>query len=180
MTDINKKQDDWTDNDKLTRYSEVVGARLRSGEAMGVAEENVLANFSGAKYKREYRRVFCLAKKFDQAIDCAEAVAVLVGHSLLEAHGEHQQPQALAEIAHRLGEVMDDQLHLTESLLVFAQEIERLRAIEDEAVLATAFERLMIAQDVWVVLAAEVCQQKDPSLVLEEFLPEVEQLAEAI
>lgn len=150
---------------------------LGGGECMGAAQENVSANFSEAKYEREYRRVFWLAKKFDQALDCAEAIAVLVGKSLLEVAGEKMPPASLPGIASKLDEVLHDQTHLGEGLAVFSHELNRLRAVDDDVVLATAFERLIDAQDVWTILAAEVCQARDPQLVLDEFIPEVQQLA---
>ena len=150
---------------------------LGGGECMGAAQENVSAHFSEAKHEREYRRVFWLAKKFDQALDCAEAIAVLVGKSLLEVAGEKQQPTTLVEIVARVGEILREHSHLTESLDVFSHELKRLRAVEDDEVLLQGLERLMGAQDVWTVLSAEFCQQSDPQLVLHEFIPEVQQLA---
>jgi len=153
---------------------------LGGGECMGAAQENVSANFSEAKHEREYRRAFWLAKKFDQALDCAESIARLVGRSLLEVSAVRQPPLTLPEIIKHLHEVMDTHLHLPESLSVFVHELERLRTLEDEAVLATAFERLASAQDVWTVLAAEVCQERDPRLALTEYLPEIKQLAQAV
>lgn len=152
---------------------------LGGGECMGAAQENVSANFSEARHEHEYRRVFWLAKKFDQALDCAEAIARLVGQSLLEVHGESKPPQTLSEIASRLDELISDH-HFVESLTVFIYELDRLRGEEDEAALASAFERLMTAQDLWTVLSAELCQERDPQLVLGEYLPEIQQLAEAV
>lgn len=146
---------------------------LGGGECMGAAQENVSAHFSEARHEHEYRRVFWLAKKFDQALDCAEAIARLVAKSLLEVAGEKSTADDLAEIAARVADLFADEPHLVESLQVFVAEIERLRAHEDEVQLATEFERFMHAQDVWMVLAAGLCQARDPRLVLDEYLPEI-------
>jgi len=151
---------------------------LGGGECMGAAQENVSAHFSEAKHEREYRRVFWLAKKFDQALDCAEAIAVLVGKSLLEVAGMKLQPTSLGEIAAKLDEVLREHSHLSEGLGVFSHELSRLRGVEDDEVLLQGLERLMGAQDVWTVLSAEFCQQSDPRLMLHEFIPEVQQLAQ--
>lgn len=153
---------------------------LGGGECMGAAQENVSANFSEAKHEREYRRVFSLAKKYDQALDCAESVARLIGKSLLEVAGEKKPSSDIREIAASLSTVLSDQYHLGESLAVFCAELARLREIDDEVTLAPAFDRLSNAQDVWVALAAEVCQKRDPQLALEEFIPAVPPLAVAV
>ena len=149
---------------------------LGGGECMGAAQEHVSANFSEASHERQYRRTFWLARKFDQALDCAEAIAVLVSKSLLEVSGVKPQPAGLAELIDKLHEHLREH-HLTESLSVFRHELKRLRGIYDDVVLAKSLERLMEAQDVWTVLSAEYCQQHDPQLVLHEFIPEVPQLA---
>ena len=149
---------------------------LGGGECMGAAQETVSANFSEAAHEREYRRVFLLAKKYDQALGCVEAVARLVGHSMLDAAGDSSQPQELEAIAESLLEAYPDKPFLAESLKGFTSDLARLQKDFDEA----AFQRLSEMQDVWVVLAADACRDVDSQLDLQAFLPDIAQLAKAV
>jgi isopenicillin N synthase-like dioxygenase len=149
---------------------------LGGGECMGAAQETVSANFSEAAHEREYRRVFLLARKTEQALDCVEAIARLVGHSLLSVSGERNLPETLPEIASALAQTHQERAHLAESLRVFTSELARLQAQFDEG----AFQRLADTQDVWTVLVAEACQEIDLQLDLQSLLPEVTQLAKAV
>jgi len=145
---------------------------LGGGECMGAKHDVVSANFSEAAHEREYRRVFQLAKKEDQALDCAEAVARLVGQALLHAGGESVLPDDLAELAGKIEKQTDATQHLAESLTVFVGEMQKLRADFDDA----RFEKLANAQDLWTVLVAEACESVDIQLDVQASLPEVTQL----
>jgi len=148
---------------------------LGGGECMGAAQELVAANFSEVAHEREYRRVFQLAKKPEQALDCVEAIARLVAQSLLHVVGEGALPNSLAKIV----TVLDSHFandSLAESLTTFMQELSRLRNNFDEAV----FIRLAEMQDTWTVLAAHTCRQRDPQLDLHALLPEITPLAKVV
>ncbi len=149
---------------------------LGGGECMGAAQETVSANFSEAAHEREYRRVFQLAKKHDQALGCVEAIGRLVGHSLLDAAGDASPPQTLEAIAERLLQAYPEKAFLAESLQGFAADLARLQENFDEA----SFQRLAEIQDVWVVLAADACREVDSQLDLQAFLPDIAQLAKAV
>ena len=149
---------------------------LGGGECMGAAQETVSANFSEAAHEREYRRVFQLAKKNEQALDGVDAIARLVGHSLLEVKGVNVLPEGLDEIAEELAQAYADRSYLSESLSGFARDISQLRESFDDG----RFQRLADIQDMWVILAADTCRELDPQLDLQAFLPDVAQLAKAV
>ncbi len=149
---------------------------LGGGECMGAVQETVSANFSEAAHEREYRRVFQLAKKYEQALDCVEAIARLIGHSLLDAVNDPSQPEALDAIAEGLVQAYPDKAYLSESLKGFIHDLAGLQEDFDE----TAFQRLAEMQDVWVVLAADACRDVDSQLELQAFLPDVDLLAKAV
>ncbi len=145
---------------------------LGGGECMGAKHDVVSANFSEAAHEREYRRVFQLAKKEDQALDCAEAIARLITQALLHAGGEKVLPDDLVELAGKVEKQNDATQHIAESLTVFIGEIQALRADFDDA----RFERLANAQDLWTVLVARACESVDIQLDVQASLPEVSQL----
>ncbi|MCF6338140.1 MAG: nitrite/sulfite reductase [Gammaproteobacteria bacterium] len=145
---------------------------LGGGECMGAKHDVVSANFSEAAHEREYRRVFQLAKKEDQALDCAEAIARLISQALLHAGGEKTLPDDLAELAGKITEQNDAAQHIVESLSVFIGEMQVLRKDFDDA----RFEKLANAQDLWTVLVAKACESVDIQLDVQASLPEVSQL----
>ncbi|NOX77029.1 MAG: nitrite/sulfite reductase [Gammaproteobacteria bacterium] len=149
---------------------------LGGGECAGASEDAVSSRFSEAAHEREYRRVFHLARKPEQALDCAEAIARLVGESLLNVNGVSVMPESLTEIGAEISRVLTEQksphAYIAESLAVFTQELARLRVEFDEP----AFERLTAAQDLWTALVAELCVDVD----LGDFLPSVEPVAQAV
>lgn len=149
---------------------------LGGGECMGAGEEAVTAAFAEATHEREYRRVFQLARKYPEALDCAEAVARRVGQALLAVAGEGAVPDALSPLAAALIQVHPGRLFLGETLDAFQRDIERLRQEYDEA----AFNRLAEMQDVWVMLAAGVCEDIDRQLDLRAALPPGVKLAHAV
>ncbi len=153
---------------------------LGGGECAGASEDAVSSRFSEAAHEREYRRVFQLARKPEQALDCAEAIARLVGESLLNVNGVDVMPESLTEISAEINRVLAGQqsshVYMAESLVVFTQELARLRVEFDEP----AFERLTAAQDLWTALVAELCAEHEPQVDLSDFLPPVEPMAQAV
>ena len=148
---------------------------LGGGECMGAKHDVVSANFSEAAHEREYRRVFQLAKKNGQALDCIEAISRLLAQALLHAGGENIVPEDLLELASKIAKQTDVAPHMAESLTVFAEEIQTLRSQFDEA----RFEKLAKAQDLWTVLVAKACETVDTQLNVQSSLPEVSNLVTA-
>jgi hypothetical protein len=145
---------------------------LGGGECMGAKHDTVSANFSEAAHEREYRRVFQLAKKESQALDCAEAILRLVAQALLHAGGDKIVPDKLAELAIKIEQQTDASGYIAESLNVFTEEIQKLRKGFDDV----RFEKLSKAQDLWTVLVAKACESVDAQLNVQTSLPEIAQL----
>jgi len=142
---------------------------LGGGECMGAKHDVVSANFSESAHEREYRRVFQLAKKEGQALDCIEAISRLVAQALLHACGEKVLPDELWALSGKIEEKVDGGQHVAESLTVFVEEIKNLRENFDDP----RFEKLSKAQDLWTVLVAELCESVDVQLNVQGSLPEV-------
>jgi len=171
LTVISGPDSDWLSKD----FGETEDFRvlaLGGGECMGAKHDVVSANFSEAAHEREYRRVFQLAKKEDQALDCAEAIARLVAQALLHAGGENVLPDDLTELARKIAEQTNVEQDIAESLSVFIEEMKVLRADYDDA----RFEKLANAQDLWTVLVARACESVDIQLDVQASLPEITQL----
>ncbi len=154
---------------------------LGGGECMGAGKETVAAAFAEATHEREYRRVFQLARKYPEALDCAEAIARRVAQALLEVAGQgpgrgEAAIDELQPLASALLQAHREHGFLGESLDTFQREIERLRQAYDEA----AFNRLAEMQDVWVTLAAGVCEELDRQLDLHAALPQAARLAHVV
>ncbi len=171
LTVISGPDSDWLSKD----FGETEDFRvlaLGGGECMGAKHDVVSANFSEAAHEREYRRVFQLAKKEDQALDCAEAIARLVAQALLHAGGENVLPDDLTELAGKIAKQTNVEQGIAESLSVFIEEMKVLRADYDDA----RFEKLANAQDLWTVLVARACESVDIQLDVQASLPEITQL----
>lgn len=148
---------------------------LGGGECMGAPQETVAANFSEAAHERGYRRSFLLGRKYEQALDCAEAIAHFIGKSILYVTGYRQDIEDLDVMADLLNEHAGDQPEFGEALQGWNQELKRLQESFD----VHAFEKLAEIQDGWTVLAAEYCQKHDNNLNLANFLPATPALAKA-
>jgi len=173
LTVISESTDEWLFKD----FGETEDFRvlaLGGGECMGAKHDVVSANFSEAAHEREYRRVFTLAKKPDQALDCVEAISRLVAQALLQASGENVLPDDLLALAKKITEETDASPHIAESLAVFSEEIQMLRETMDEA----RFEKLAKAQDLWTVLVAKACETVDVQLNVQSSLPVIAHLVE--
>ncbi len=171
LTVISGPDSDWLSKD----FGETEDFRvlaLGGGECMGAKHDVVSANFSESAHEREYRRVFHLAKKEDQALDCAEAIARLVAQALLHAGGENVLPDDLTELAGKITKQTNVEQGIAESLSVFIEEMKVLRADYDDA----RFEKLANAQDLWTVLVARACESVDIQLDVQASLPEITQL----
>ncbi len=171
LTVISGPDSDWLSKD----FGETEDFRvlaLGGGECMGAKHDVVSANFSEAAHEREYRRVFQLAKKEGQALDCAEAIARLVAQALLHAGGENVLPDELTELAGKIAKQTNVEQGIAESLSVFIEEMKVLRADYDDA----RFEKLANAQDLWTVLVARACESVDIQLDVQASLPEITQL----
>jgi len=152
--------------------------QLGGGECAGVSQEDVAANFSEATMERTYLRSFLLARKYLQAIDCAVAIARLVGQSLLRSSGQAFNITDLQEIAVKLQGGLASHPYLVEPLTIFAGELARFESEVDDTGVEQinfdqpGFERFLKMLNGWTVLAGHYCQEKNPTVDLSPSLPE--------
>jgi sulfite reductase beta subunit-like hemoprotein len=138
------------------------------GECAGAAQETVAANFAEAANERNYRGGFLQKRKYEESIECAQAIGRLVGHSLLFLAG---QPAAndLVEIGRQLSAALPASPDMGQRLGDFAASMERLKDDFDEA----EYNALTRELDEWTAEAAVICQNIDRQLDLSGSMPAV-------
>ncbi|MBD3609296.1 MAG: nitrite/sulfite reductase, partial [Gammaproteobacteria bacterium] len=149
--------------------------QLGGGECAGLSQEDVAANFAEAATERSYMKSFLLGRKHEQAIECAEAIAQLVGKSLLHVAKVKHPAETLVDITELLGEAFPEHPQLAEILEVFATQLERFKSKLEK----DEFEGFIEALNVWTVLAGEVCQESDHLIDVSHTLPLTEDIAAA-
>jgi sulfite reductase (ferredoxin) len=138
------------------------------GECAGAAQEIVAANFAGAANERHYRNGFLLQRKYLESIECAQAIARLVGQSLAFLAG--QKPAAdLREIGRQLAQSLSANPALGERLIHFADQLDLLKETFDEA----TYKKLNEELDAWTVTAGALCQDIDRQLDLSASLQSI-------
>ncbi len=146
--------------------------QLGGGECAGAAQELVAARFSEAAYERSCRNALIYQHKLFDATECAEAMARLVGQSLLFVTGQKSLDD-LNEIAQaargQLQELRPEYVPLADKLVELAQGLSALKEDQDE----TRFNTLMSDLDAWMILSARACESFDPQLDLSATLPPV-------
>jgi hypothetical protein len=130
--------------------------QLGGGECAGAAQELVAANFAEAAYERDCRNAFIYQRKYAEAIECAEAMARLIGQSLLFVVA-NKKVNDLAEITRLLPESLPNHSGLAEKFGQLNQRLTQLKAELDESILPKLMEEL----DAWVKQAAEACMNID-------------------
>lgn len=148
--------------------------QLGGGECAGAAQELVASNFSEAAYERSCRNAFIYQHKQHDALECAEAIARLVGNSLLFISG-HNKVDDLAEIVRLLKELQPERPQLGGRLELIAGALAGLKEHLDDNV----FNTLMTDLDAWTVEAGQTCQAIDRQLDLTGSLPLVAGQAQA-
>lgn len=136
------------------------------GECAGAAQETVAANFAEAANERNYRNGFLLQRKYEESIECAQAIGRLVGQSLLFLGGQPAGAD-LKEIGRQLSGATPAYKALGDRLLDFAGRMEQLQDEFDEA----AYKTLVQELDQWSAQAAAVCQDIDRQLDLSASMP---------
>ncbi|MCC6208334.1 MAG: nitrite/sulfite reductase [Gammaproteobacteria bacterium] len=138
------------------------------GECSGAAQETVAANFAEAANERNYRNGFLLQRKYEESIECAQAIGRLVGQSLLFLAG---QPAAgeIGEIGRQLSAALPANADLGHTLLDFMTRLNALKEDFDEA----EYKALNQELDQWTARSAAVCQDIDRQLDLSASMPAV-------
>ena len=152
--------------------------QLGGGECAGVSKEDVAANFSEAANERVYMRSFILARKYAQAVESAEAIARLVGQSLLHSIGQDAKLTALTAIIDKLKQHLPEQPSFYDPLSTFATELHKFELAASTSNDETAhfdigaFNYFLEMLNAWTVLTGHFCQQKNLTVDLLGFLPE--------
>jgi len=137
--------------------------QLGGGECAGATQESNAARFAEAAHERNGRDALRCQRKYGQAMECVEAIARLVGQSLLPGPA----PSALVEIADAVRRSYPQSPHLADDLAALARCLAALRTNFDE----TRFDVLVADLDVWTVAAARTCEAGDPQLDLSAYVP---------
>ncbi|MDX1252737.1 MAG: sulfurtransferase TusA family protein [Gammaproteobacteria bacterium] len=135
--------------------------QLGGGECAGAAQEFVASHFAEATYERSCRNSFAVQNKHHEALECAEAIARLVGESLLFAAGRPTVAD-LPGIAAVLQEALQQDAPLGAKLAEMVTVIARLKDTFDEQ----AYAKLVAEQDAWIAASAQACQRLDRQLNL--------------
>lgn len=138
------------------------------GECAGAAQETVAANFAEAANERNYRNGFFLQRKYEESIECAQAIGRLVGQSLLFLAGQPAGAD-LGEIGRQLSVSLPARADLGHHLLDFATRLDTLKKDFDEA----AYRTLNQEMDQWTTASAAVCQDIDRQLDLSASMPAI-------
>jgi sulfite reductase (ferredoxin) len=141
--------------------------QLGGGECAGMKQEQVAANFSEAAYERDCRNAFAAERRWHEAAECLEAIAGLVGRSLLFAAGARDLAPPLAELAPALHQRLPQAIALSGGLETILEEIAEFHAAPDEG----PYQLLAARLDAWTQSAAAACQQLDPGLDLSGSVP---------
>src|SRR5262245_37950667 len=144
--------------------------QLGGGECAGASQQKNGTLFFEAAHERNYRDALKFQRKYADALTCAEASLQAVAHALADATAIPGNGD-LAAFAGSLAAAPDAQ-PLASELAVLAGAV----ALEDapgEPDISALFARV----DAWVLAAAELCQQRDPTLVLRDALPRSPALA---
>jgi sulfite reductase beta subunit-like hemoprotein len=138
------------------------------GECAGAAQETVASNFAAAANERHYRSGFLLQRKHLESIECATAIARLVGQSLLFLAGQ-KPAEDLREIGRQLIQSLSANPALGERLVHFADQLDLLKEAFDEP----AYKKLNEEMDAWTVTAGALCQDIDRQLDLSASLQNI-------
>jgi len=144
--------------------------QLGGGECAGASQQKIGTLFFEAAHERNYRDALKFQRKYAEALTCAEASLQAVAYALADATTIPGNDD-LAAFAGSLSAAPDAQ-PLASELAVLAGAV----ALEDapgEPDISALFTRV----DAWILAAAELCQQRDPTLVLRDALPRTPALA---
>lgn len=136
--------------------------QLGGGECAGAVQDMVAAKFSEAAYERDCRNALAAQRKHGEAIDCIEAIALLVGQALLFLSGQDYKVAELSDVAGRLSDDRSAYPLFGKRLALLVGSLMKLRTVFDDA----AFTSLTTELDVWVREAAQICTNADPRLDL--------------
>ena len=139
--------------------------QLGGGECAGASQQKIGTLFFEAAHERNYRDALKYQRKYGEALNCAEAGLQAVARALADATAIPEN-EDLAAFAGSLAGAMPEAQPLATELAVLSGAV----ALEDapgEPDISALFSRV----DAWILVAAELCQRRDPTLVLRDALP---------
>jgi sulfite reductase beta subunit-like hemoprotein/TusA-related sulfurtransferase len=139
--------------------------QLGGGECAGAAQEIVSSNFAEAAYERSCRNAFIAQHKHDDAIECAEVIARLVGQALLFVSGLSKTD----DIAEMVQLLQVPHAAMASRFSAIAQGLVESKENFDES----RFNQLIAELDAWTAQVGQVAQNLDHQLDLSGSLPAV-------
>ncbi|PWT76200.1 MAG: nitrite reductase [Proteobacteria bacterium] len=139
--------------------------QLGGGECAGASQQRIGTLFFDAAHERNYRDALKFQRKYSEALGCAEAGLRAVVKALSDATGI-ADTEDLAEFAAALASGVPEAGALADELTVLSAAV-MLEDAPGEPDISALFTRV----DGWTVRAAQLCQQRDPTLVLRDALP---------
>ncbi|HYA21277.1 MAG TPA: hypothetical protein VEG25_11650, partial [Burkholderiales bacterium] len=141
--------------------------QLGGGECAGATQMLVGSNFFEAAHERGYRDALVFQRKYGEAVNCAEAIARLVGQGVVHLLGGNHKQDNLADLGAELVGLLSDQPELGDQLAEFATAFVGETEDWTDKELIPLFARL----DSWTTEVAELCVSRDRQLDLSGALP---------
>jgi sulfite reductase (NADPH) hemoprotein beta-component len=140
--------------------------QLGGGECAGASQERIGTLFFEAAHERNYREALKFQRKYADAVSCAEASLRAVAKALSSAAGIAES-EDLTATSIALASGLPGSERLAGELARLADAV----APSEEELTEAAAARLFARVDAWVAEAADLCQKRDPTLVLRDALP---------
>lgn len=164
LTEVSEPQVEWVSRDHGDT-SDFRVLQLGGGECGAPAKASVAPAYFEAANERRYRNAYYMQREYGEALVCAEAIARLVGGTLL-----FPAAPASADVAGLAAEVQEklrEQPQLAQKFAVLAAEFARLKGSLDDKALPGLFAEL----DAWTADAGQYCLAQDRQLDLTGMLP---------
>jgi sulfite reductase (NADPH) hemoprotein beta-component len=143
-------------------------SQFGGGECAGANQEQASALFFEAAYERSCRNAFGYEHKYQEALECQEAVARLTAQATLFAATHKSTTVELGTLRELIRESAPE---LTEAADALIQGIENFRAQLDH----DSYQSLAARSDEWMRKAARFCESRDPLLDLSQSVPHGDQ-----
>ncbi|HSF47131.1 MAG TPA: hypothetical protein VLA73_02075, partial [Burkholderiales bacterium] len=140
--------------------------QLGGGECAGVSQVQVGSNFFDAAHERNYRDALKFQGKYTEALNCAQAIARLIGQGLLHLL-RGPKSDSLPEIAAELSTRVPDAPQLASRLEALSSSFARPGPEWRDPELTQFFREL----DGWTLDVAAYCLRLDPMLDFTGALP---------
>jgi sulfite reductase (NADPH) hemoprotein beta-component len=139
--------------------------QLGGGECAGASQQKIGTLFFDAAHERNYRDALKFQRKYPEALSCAEAGLQAVARAVADA-AAIPESEDLASFAAALASALPEARALAGELKTLAAAV-TLEEAPGEPDISALFSRV----DKWIVSAADLCQRRDPTLVLRDALP---------